>query len=60
MGMSWNAQGETLSAVPASLAVLLGRSTLALSPGVKVAELELPGGGYVYSGARTVQVEIKE
>jgi hypothetical protein len=60
MGMSWSAQGETLSAVPASLALLLGRSTLAPSPGVKVAELELAGGGFAYVGSRTVQVEIKE
>ena len=57
---TWTAQGETLPAPPASMALLLARSSLAQSPGSKVAELELPGGDFVFTGSKTVSVEVKD
>jgi hypothetical protein len=57
---SWTAQGETLPAPTSSMALLLARSTLAQSPGAKVAELELAGGDFVFTGTKTIQVEVKE
>ena len=57
---TWTAQGELLPAPTASMALLLARSTLVQTPGAKVAELELPGGDFVFTGSRTVQVEVKD
>ncbi len=57
---TWTAQGETLPAPTASMALLLARSTLIQTPGAKVAELELPGGDFVFTGSKTVQIEVKD
>jgi hypothetical protein len=60
MAPTWTAQGESLPAPPASMTLLLARSTLMQTPGAKVAELELPGGDFVFTGSKTVQVEVKD
>ena len=60
MAPTWTVQGETLPAPTASMTLLLARSTLAQTPGAKVAELELPGGDFVFTGSKTVQVEVKD
>jgi hypothetical protein len=57
---TWTAQGENLPALPASMALLFGRSTLAQSPGAKITEIALPGGDFVFNGSKTVQVDVKE
>ena len=57
---SWTAQGETLPAPPASMMLLLGRSSLPQTMGAKVSELEMSGGDYSFTGSKTVQVEIKD
>ena len=57
---TWTVQGESLPAPPASMTLLLARSTLLQTPGAKVAELELPGGDFVFTGSKTVQVEVKD
>jgi hypothetical protein len=57
---TWTVQGETLPAPPASMTLLLARSALVQTPGAKVAELELPGGDFVFTGSKTVQVEVKD
>jgi hypothetical protein len=60
VGPTWTVQGETLPAPTSSMALLLARSTLMQTPGAKVAELELPGGDFVFTGSKTVQVEVKD
>lgn len=57
---TWTVQGENLPALPASMALLFGRSTLAQSPGAKITEIALPGGDFVFNGSKTVQVDVKE
>jgi len=57
---TWTAQGETLPAPPASMTLLLARSPLVQTLGAKVAEIQLPGGNFVFTGAKTVQVEVKD
>ena len=57
---TWTAEGETLPAPTSSMALLLARSTLLQTPGAKVTELELPGGDFVFTGSKTVQVEVKD
>lgn len=57
---TWTAQGETLPAPTSSMALLLARSTLIQTPGAKVAEIELPGGDFVFTGSKTVQIEVKD
>ncbi len=57
---TWTAQGESLPAPTASIALLLARSTLAQTPGSKVTELELTGGDFVFTGSKTVQIEVKD
>ena len=57
---TWTVQGETLPAPTSSMALLLARSTLVQTPGAKVAELDLPGGDFVFTGSKTVQVEVKD
>jgi len=61
----WRAQpgllvaGETLPSVPPSAALTVARSAQQ-SGASKIAEIPLPEGGAVYSGSKTVQVEVKE
>jgi hypothetical protein len=57
---SWTVQGESLAAPPASMTLLLNRSTLPQTTGAKVAEIELPGGNFVFTGSKTIQVEVKD
>jgi hypothetical protein len=57
---TWTVQGETLPAPPASMTLLLARSSLLQTPGAKVAEIQLPGGDFVFIGSKTVQVEVKD
>jgi hypothetical protein len=61
----YDVQGQNLPAPPPSIEQILVRSQAA--PGAlvparnsKVAELEIPAGGMVVSGSKTVQVDIKE
>jgi len=57
---TWTAEGETLPAPTSSITLLLARSTLVQTPASKVAELELPGGDFVFTGSKTVQIEVKD
>jgi hypothetical protein len=57
---SWTVQGETLPALPASMTLLFGRSTLAQFPGARIAEIPLAGPDFVFTGSKTVQVDVKE
>jgi len=62
---SFDVQGENLPDPPPSLAMILGRSQASLSsvpapPNSKLAELEISGGEAVISGAKTIQVEVRE
>jgi hypothetical protein len=56
---SYTVSGETLQAPPPSLALMLGRS-MAPQFGARVAELEMPTGDFAVTGAKTIQVEVKE
>ncbi len=60
MAPTWTVQGETLPAPTSSMTLLLSRSTLVQTPGAKLAEIELPGGDFVFTGSKTVQVEVKD
>jgi hypothetical protein len=51
--------GETLPAIPPSAALTLARTSSQLGAS-KIAEIPLPQGNSVYSGSKTVQVEVKE
>jgi hypothetical protein len=62
---SFDVQGENFPDPPPSLAMILGRSQASLSsvpapPNSKLAELEISGGEAVISGAKTIQVEVRE
>ncbi len=62
---SFAVDGADLSDPPASVAMILARTqtlpgTQAPSQGARLAELEIDSGGWVVSGSRTAQVEIKE
>lgn len=57
---SWTVQGETLPALPASMTLLFSRSTLAQFPGARIAEIPLPGLDFVFTGSKTVQVDVKD
>jgi len=62
---TFTVDGADLSDPPASVAMILGRTqtlpgTQAPSQGARLAELEIDSGGWVVSGSRTAQVEIKE
>ncbi len=57
----YQVQGEDLPSAPPSLALVLSRGAGAPSGrGSKLAELEIDSTGAVVSGAKTVQVEVKE
>ena len=56
---SFQLQGEDFPAPPPSLAMMLARSQTP-SYSSKLAELEVDGAGAVVTGAKTVQVEVKE
>jgi hypothetical protein len=56
----WTVQGETLPALPASMTLLFGRSTLAQFPGGRIAEFPLAGPDFVFTGSKTVQVDVKD
>ena len=55
-------QGQTLNSPPPSLVLLLRRSPGSAIPNAatKLAEFDLPVDGYVVSGSKTIQVEVKE
>ena len=59
-------EGRDIPAPPPSLALLLARAqagfvNLTNTRGAKVAELEVPGAaGFVVTGTKTIQVEVKE
>jgi len=58
-------EGADLDAVPASVALVLdpaqsSQSGVTQSRNSKIAEIEIDGGDMVISGAKTVQVDIKE
>ncbi len=62
---TFTVDGADLSDPPASVAMILGRTqtlpgTQAPSQGARLAELEIDSGGWVVSGSRFAQVEIKE
>ena len=57
---SWTVQGETLPALPASMTLLFGRSTLAQFPGGRIAEFPLAAPDFVFTGSKTVQVDVKD
>jgi hypothetical protein len=64
MEPSFTAEGRDLPDPPASLAMILSRGQGALNllnwRGSKVAEMEIPAGGSVVTGSKTVQVEVKQ
>jgi len=57
---TWTVEGENLAALPASMTLLFGRSTLAQFAGARIAEIALPAGDFVFTGSKTVQVDVKE
>ncbi len=62
---SYDVQGENLPDPPPSLAMILARTQPSLSavpamPNSRVAEYEIPAGGAVVTGSKTIQVDIKE
>ena len=62
---AYDVQGETLSDPPPSLAMILARTQASLpgSPAQansKIAEFAISGGDAVVTGAKTIQVEVKE
>jgi hypothetical protein len=62
---AYDVEGETLADPPPSVAMILGRTQPSLSmmpalPNSKLAELEIDAGNMVVSGAKTIQVEVKE
>lgn len=59
--------GADLTDPPPSIAMVLSKSSssvggagLAVSSGAKIDELQIPAGGFVVSGSKTVQLDIKE
>jgi hypothetical protein len=62
---AFQVEGADLGAVPASVALVLdaaqsNQSGITQSRNSKIAEIEIDGGEMVISGAKTVQVEVKE
>ena len=58
---SYAVEGEQMDSPPPSLALVIGlTSSMAQSRNAKVTELVMDAGGYMVSGAKTVQVEVKE
>ncbi len=62
---AYDVEGETLSDPPPSVAMILARtqpslSTMPALPNSKLAEMEIDAGDMVVSGAKTIQVEVKE
>jgi hypothetical protein len=57
---SWTVQGETLPDLPASMTLLFGRSTLAQFPGARIAEIPLAAPDFVFTGSKTVLVDVKD
>jgi hypothetical protein len=62
---SFQLQGEDYPAPPPSLALIFARAQggyggLSQTLNSKLAELEIDGGGFMISGSKTIQVEIKE
>jgi SpoIVB peptidase S55 len=62
---AYEVEGETLPDPPPSAAMILARSQPSLSmmpalPNSKLAELEIDAGDMTVSGAKTIQVEVKE
>jgi hypothetical protein len=51
--------GATLPSLPPSAVLALNRASVQQA-GSRVAEIELPGGDFVFTGSKTVQVEVKE
>jgi hypothetical protein len=52
-------QGENLPAPPASMAAVLSK-TASQQPNSLVAELRMAPAAYLFSGSKTIQVEVKE
>jgi len=62
---AFDVQGETLPAPPPSVGLILSRTQASLSSApalanARLAELDIPAGGMVISGSKTIQVEVKE
>ena len=63
---SYTLEGRDIPSPPPSLSMLLTRGQAGFvntlnTRGAKVAELEVPGGaGFVVTGTKTIQVEVKE
>ncbi len=62
---AFEVQGEMLPAPPPSVGLILSRTQASLSStpvfaNARMAELDIPAGGMVISGSKTIQVEVKE
>jgi hypothetical protein len=58
---SYAVAGEEMDSPPPSLALVIGlTSSMAQSRNAKVTEMTMDAGGYMVSGSKTVQVEVKE
>lgn len=65
MAPAYDVEGETLADPPPSVAMILARTQPSLSmmpalPNSKLVEMEIDAGDTVVSGAKTIQVEVKE
>jgi hypothetical protein len=65
MAPAYDVEGETLSDPPPSVGMILARTQPSLStmpslPNSKLAEVEIDAGQMVVSGAKTIQVEVKD
>jgi hypothetical protein len=65
MTPAYDVEGETLADPPPSVGMILARTQPSLSmtpalPNSKLAEMEIDAGDMVVSGAKTIQVEVKE
>jgi hypothetical protein len=56
----YSAGGEDFPTAPPSAALLLSGGMPTVNRNAKIAEMEIDGGGMAVSGAKTVQVEVKE
>lgn len=56
---SWLVQGETLPSPPPSMATALSR-TATQQANALVTSIEMPAAGFLFSGSKTVQVDVKE
>jgi hypothetical protein len=63
-GTSFTVEGHDVPEPPASAALVLNRAqpagTINTTRGSKLAELEIPGGGNVVTGSKTIQLEVRE